>query len=181
MVLALLVFACCSRISLAADITTKYDDQIKQAVDTYWPDYPVPIAYKAQLYQESRLDPNAKSPVGAVGIAQFMPATWQDVLAQLHFGVADRHEAKIAIQAGAYYMAQQRRFKPWRSWADPDKHYMAQGSYNAGAGNIMKAQRLCNATNWAETIKCLPDITGDNARETIAYIDRINHWMELMQ
>lgn len=31
----------------------------------------------AQLHQESRWDPNAVSPAGAVGLAQFMPATWE--------------------------------------------------------------------------------------------------------
>ena len=31
----------------------------------------------AQLYQESRWDPLAVSPVGAIGLAQFMPATWK--------------------------------------------------------------------------------------------------------
>ncbi|MGV9269298.1 NlpC/P60 family protein [Kitasatospora sp. NPDC003701] len=35
-----------------------------------------PPMLAAQLYQESGFDPGARSPVGAQGMAQFMPATW---------------------------------------------------------------------------------------------------------
>ncbi len=36
--------------------STKYDKDIKQAVLTYWKDYPKWQLYKAQLYQESLLN-----------------------------------------------------------------------------------------------------------------------------
>ncbi|MFF2040278.1 NlpC/P60 family protein [Kitasatospora sp. NPDC058170] len=35
-----------------------------------------PPMLAAQLYQESGFDPGARSPVGALGMAQFMPGTW---------------------------------------------------------------------------------------------------------
>ena len=56
----------------------------------------------AQLYQESGFDANAVSPVGAQGIAQFMPATWaahgRDENGD---GAADPFDIEDAIPAAA--------------------------------------------------------------------------------
>jgi len=51
-----------------------YDKLIQQATEQYFPEADWRLI-KAQLYQESRLNPQARSPAGALGIAQFMPAT----------------------------------------------------------------------------------------------------------
>lgn len=52
----------------------------------------------AQGYQESRLDQNAKSAVGAVGIMQLMPATGQTL------GVGNIRTSDPNVHAGAKYM-----------------------------------------------------------------------------
>ncbi|MCT4627952.1 transglycosylase SLT domain-containing protein [Halodesulfovibrio sp.] len=70
--------------------------------------------YKAQLYQESMLNPKAVSPVGAKGLAQFMPATWKEIATLRGYGYASPHSPKYAIDAGAYYMAKLRR-----GWSSP--------------------------------------------------------------
>lgn len=161
-------------------LVDKYDKDIKESVGKFWPDFPFWKAWKAQLYQESRFDPNAISPVGARGLAQFMPATWQEVSQELGYGMVSPHIAKYAIEAGAYYMAKQRRF--WRAADDPDRHHLAQASYNAGAGNIKKAYRLCPKLGDATVILvCLPRVTGArNARETQTYVTRIEtYWKKL--
>ncbi len=52
------------------------------------------------LWQESRFDPNALSPAGAQGIAQFMPGT-----AQLR-GFADAYNPAEAMERSAHYLAE---------------------------------------------------------------------------
>lgn len=143
----------------------------------WWPDYPFPNAWKAQLWQESLLEPGAVSPVGARGLAQFMPGTWNDVVRQMDLPQgASPHTAALAIDAGAYYMARLRRV--WSSPRSEDaRQQLAQACYNAGCGNILKAQARCGgAPLWAEISRCLPAVTGHHARETITYVDRIARW-----
>ncbi|HMV87619.1 MAG TPA: lytic transglycosylase domain-containing protein [Blastocatellia bacterium] len=52
----------------------------------------------AQINQESRFNPNAKSPVGAQGLAQFMPGTAQ------RFGLANPFDPVQAMDAWGKYM-----------------------------------------------------------------------------
>lgn len=159
--------------------TDRYDSDIKREVRLYWPDFPFWKAFKAQLIQESRLNPDAISPVGARGLAQFMPATWQEVSQQLGFGIVSPHIASYAIKAGAYYMASLR--KRWRLIDDPDRHSFAQASYNAGAGNINRAKRKCQADTYPQMITCLPAITGNHAKETIGYVQQIERYWHLLE
>jgi soluble lytic murein transglycosylase-like protein len=159
----------------------RYDAAIEKAVKRWWPDIPLPNLLKAQLYQESRLDPDAVSHVGARGLGQFMPRTWDEVVRELSLGPVSPHMAEPAIDAAAYYMAKQRRFPDWRGWSDPDRHRMAQAAYNAGAGNIRKALRRCAGTTYASAIACLPAITGRHSKETITYVDRIARWFQELE
>jgi len=138
--------------------------------------------WKAQLYQESRLDPSAVSPVGAAGLAQFMPATWNQIAAELRLGLVDRHAVEPAILAGAYYMAKLRR--GWRSERpEDDRQKLAQASYNAGFGSLLAAQSSCGGKAlYAEIVSCLPQVTGDkNAHETTTYVQRIWRWWQMME
>lgn len=159
----------------------KYDGRIQRAVDTYWPDYPRFAAAKAQLFAESRLDPRAVSPVGARGVAQFMPGTWDEVTRQLRLGaVSPVHD--VAIDAYAYYMAKLRHV--WRAGRDPlDRQPLAQASYNAGAGNIIKAQKVCGGARlWAAIAPCLGDVTGAaHSRETTTYVERIARYTAMIE
>src|SRR5690606_7292763 len=75
--------ACWPSPSSGASFTAKYDGQIQAATKRWWPDVPYWKLWKAQMIQESRLDPTAVSSVGARGLAQFMPSTWREVAAEL--------------------------------------------------------------------------------------------------
>ena len=172
----LLVFACSSALSFP----DSYDSQIKKAAETYLPGIDWRLL-KAQYYQESRLNKNAISHAGAAGIAQFMPATWAEVSRQLGLGTVSPHLTEPSIQAGAYYMQKMRLV--WTSKRpDADRHSLALASYNAGAGNIIKAQKFCkNALLYAEIISCLQVVTGHHSNETKTYVRRIwEYWHQMI-
>lgn len=159
----------------------RYDRAIERAVERYWPAYPYPAAWKAQLWQESRLDPRAVSPAGARGLAQFMPATWTEVARALRYPPDASPHGDLAIEAGAFYMGRLRA-----EWASPrpaaDRHQLAQASYNAGLGHLLTAQRRCGgALLYAAIVACLPAVTGRHSAETIGYVERIAHWRALIE
>lgn len=166
--------------SHAGSFPSRYDEEIKAAVSKRWADLPYWKLWKAQLYQESRLDPLAVSPVGARGLAQFMPATWRDIAKEL--GVTAGPESVAAVDAGAYYMAKLRR--TWRrERTAQQQNELAQASYNAGTGNVLKAQAACaDARMWPEIAPCFAAITGDqNARETLGYVKSIRRWWLMLE
>ena len=84
----------------------------------------------AQLYAESNFDPNAGSPAGAQGIAQFMPST------AVAYGLRDPYDPDQAIDAQGHLMSD--LMKQFGSPA------IALAAYNAGPGAVSP----CN---------CIPD------------------------
>jgi len=158
----------------------RYDAKIERASERYLPGVDWRLL-KAQYYQESRLDPEAISPAGAAGLAQFMPGTWRDISRQLGYANLSPRIAEPAIEAGAYYMGKLRG-----AWSAPrpeaDRHSLALASYNAGLGNLVQSQRLASgASDYAAIIKCLPDVTGRYSVETISYVQRIwGYWTQML-
>lgn len=176
---AVLVVMCSSPADARGRFPDRYDDAIRSAAERWLPGWDWRL-YKAQLYQESMLDPDARSPVGASGIAQFMPATWREVAPAIGAGNRARTEPRPAIKAGAYYDA-----KLQRIWTAPrpkaDRISLVLASYNAGAGNVLDAQRACGGPNqYACVIRCLPEITGEHAQETRTYVKRTWRWWRAM-
>jgi len=163
--------------NLIADDLVK-DYFFKKAVEDHWPeDCGMPCNWqwlKAQAIVESSLKPDAISPAGAKGIMQFMDPTWEDMVKKEYvFEDATPFQIKPAITAGARYMADLMKvWKTDRTWSDRIK--LARASYNCGLGNVLKAQEKCGDKNeYDEIINCLPDITGDHAKETVVYNAKI--------
>ena len=97
----------------------KYGDQY----DVDW------VLMGAQGYQESQLNQNAKSPVGAIGVMQVMPATGKDMK------VGDITETEANIHAGIKYMRWMiDQYYEKEPMTKLDKALFAFASYNAGAG-----------------------------------------------
>lgn len=124
------------------------------------------------------MNPDAVSPVGARGLAQIMPQTWIEVTRRLGWGAAiSPFLAEPAIEAGAYYQAQQRRMWGDKGRTAGDRNQLGQASYNAGAGSILKAQKLCGEPRlWAEIAPCLTLVTGRYSAETLTYVGNIARW-----
>ncbi len=83
------------------------------------------VAYR-QIEAESNFNPNARSPKGAVGIAQFMPATAQD------YGLRDRTDPYASLDAWGAYMSDLLR----QFGGDYSK---ALAGYNWGQGRVLTA------------------------------------------
>jgi membrane-bound lytic murein transglycosylase MltF len=95
-----------------------------------------PLMLAAQGYQESRLRQDARSPVGAIGIMQVMPATGSDL------GVGDVTLADANIHAGTKYMSQlMTKYFPDAKFSDSDRTLFAFASYNAGPGRIARLRK----------------------------------------
>lgn len=105
-----------------------------------------------------------------------MPATWTEMQRRLGWSGISARAAAPAIEAGAVYME-----GLCRGWSSPrpqiDRLQLAQASYNAGFGNLLKAQKACGGVALYEDIKtCLPKITGHHSEETLTYVERISRW-----
>jgi membrane-bound lytic murein transglycosylase MltF len=96
-----------------------------------------PVMLAAQGYQESQLNQDAKSHVGAIGVMQIMPATGKE-LAVGNIGLIEPN-----IHGGAKYMDQlmTRYFKD-ANFQGSDRSLFAFAAYNAGPGNIAKMRKL---------------------------------------
>ena len=165
---------------------TKYLHEYEDAITVLWkynkqitPDINISSFLIAQAVQESRFDDKAVSPAGAVGIAQFMKPTAAQVADELKTKLAmfkdgfDRENPIQSIWAQVYYM--NKLFKVWDlGRADSERLKLALASYNAGTGNILKAQKLSGDEKFWDDIKeHLHLVTGKNSEETITYVDNI--------
>jgi membrane-bound lytic murein transglycosylase MltF len=125
----------------------------------------------AQGYQESQLNQAARSPVGAIGVMQVMPATGQELR------VGDITQTEPNIHAGVKYM---RWMIDQHYGQEPmtqlDKALFAFASYNAGA------RRISQLRNIAAKRGLDPNVWFDNVEyvaaerigaETVTYVSNI--------
>jgi membrane-bound lytic murein transglycosylase F len=127
------------RIDLNKDgIISPYDAIVKKYAHQYGFDWRLIVA---QMYQESRFDPQAESWMGAKGLMQVMPRTAQEI------NLTNLEDPETGIHAGIKYMQWVRnRFEPEldikvRMW-------FTLAAYNAGQGHIKDARRLAQQKGW---------------------------------
>lgn len=106
---------------LAADAPTRICALIRESADRHR----LPRDFFARLiWKESRFDVRALSPVGAQGIAQFMPATARER------GLADPYDPEQAIPASAHFLADLRD--------DLGNLGLAAAGYNGGPDRVAR-------------------------------------------
>ena len=173
-VVSLLLLGCSAASIASSSDGTQYDKYFEDFGHIYLERYDWRWL-KAQGLQESLLKPDAVSHAGAQGVMQIMPGTWRDETERLGI-IASPFNARVNILVGAAYMRRMVRF--WRApRTEAQRLELAHASYNAGAGNILKAQGRCGGMMWSEISPCLHQVTGPrHSQETIIYVKRIKQW-----
>jgi len=129
------------------------------------------ILMGAQGYQESQLNQNAKSSVGAVGVMQLMPATGKDM------NVGDISGTEVNIHAGIKYMRWMiDHYYDKEPMTRLDKALFAFASYNAGAGRISQlrreaARRGLDPNVWFQNVEYVA--AEKIGQETVTYVGNI--------
>lgn len=142
-----------------------YFQKYGQEYDVDW------LLMAAQGYQESQLNQQAKSHVGAIGVMQLMPATGREMK------VGDITQTEANIHAGVKYM----RWMIDNYYANEpmsklDKALFAIASYNAGAGRISglrkeAVKRGLNPNIWFHNVEYVA--AEKIGAETVTYVANI--------
>jgi membrane-bound lytic murein transglycosylase MltF len=125
----------------------------------------------AQGYQESTLDQNVKSPVGAIGVMQIMPPTGKEL------NVGDISQIEPNIHGGVKYM----RFMVDQYFKDEpmdklNKALMTFAAYNCGPGRLRQLRRETEKRGldpnvWFGNVERVA--SERIGRETVTYVSNI--------
>ena len=130
-----------------------------------------PLMLAAQGYQESQLNQEARSHVGAIGVMQVMPETGKDMR------VGDITITEHNVHAGAKYMdLLMRKHFPDAKFSEGNRPLFAFASYNAGAGNISRmrkeaVRRGLDPDKWFNNVELV--VAEKIGQETTTYVRNI--------
>jgi membrane-bound lytic murein transglycosylase F len=107
----------------------------------------------AQIYQESHLNPWAKSQAGARGLMQILPNTGKSL------GIRDLFDPVQNINAGVQHL--KNLFEHFKSVKGKDRLLIALAAYNIGQGHIQDARKLAekkglDPNKWESLSETLP-------------------------
>ncbi len=162
-----------ARNSLSPEEIKKFQevvDLFKMYSDRYDFDY---LMTAALAYQESRLDHNQRSHVGAVGIMQLLPTTAADK----NVGIPDIKELEKNIHAGHKYL----RFLQDRYFNDPqintlNRYLFSFAAYNAGPAKVNRLRKEAKENGldpniWFQNVEMIA--AKRIGRETVQYVSNI--------
>jgi membrane-bound lytic murein transglycosylase F len=110
-----------------------YDPLVKKYATMYEFDWRL---VTAQMFQESRFDPRARSWAGALGLMQVMPRT------ALELEVGDVRQPERGIHAGVKLLARYAAMYRDPEIDEQDRLRFALASYNCGPGHVADGRRL---------------------------------------
>lgn len=132
----------------AGTVPDEYVEDVKSAAKTAG----MPASHvAAEIESESQWNPKAVSGVGARGISQFMPSSWET-----YGHGADPFDAHAGIKGmGEYLRDLKKQVQPVVDGSGEDINILAMASYNAGPGAILQYGGI---PPYAETEKYVANI-----------------------
>ncbi len=133
-----------------------------------------PLLITALAYQESRLDPAARSREGAIGVMQLLPRTGRAMR------VGDIRQTEPNIHAGVKYLRELADTYFGDSHTDDyNRTLLAFAAYNAGPGKIRKMQRIAEARGldphrWFDNVERVA--AEKLGAETVTYVGNITKY-----
>lgn len=131
----------------------------------------------AVAFQESRLDPEARSAAGAVGLMQLLPAT------AAYVGIDDPAPIEANIRAGVRYLAYLRDevFVDEALDAQVRQHFML-AAYNAGPRRVRELRQLTEAQLGLDPDRWFFNVEraaqAEIGNETVRYVTNVNkYWL----
>ncbi len=126
-----------SRLIAHIDHLSPYDDIVNKYADRYSFDWRLIVA---QMYQESRFNPQAVSKAGARGLMQLLPTTAKMV------GVKNLEDPEHNISGALRYLSYLRS-RIGNNVALEDRTWFMLASYNAGFRRVRQARALAESMN----------------------------------
>ncbi|UCD80759.1 MAG: lytic transglycosylase F, partial [Desulfobacterales bacterium] len=130
----------------------------------------------AMAYQESKLNPQKKSPKGAVGLMQIRPSSAADP----NVGIQDISKLENNVHAGVKYLDfLRKRYFSDENIRPRDRVRFSLASYNAGPARILQAREKASAMNldpnrWFRNVElAVLQMVG---RETVHYVSNVNKY-----
>jgi membrane-bound lytic murein transglycosylase MltF len=129
---------------------------------------------EAQAFQESGLNPDVRSHMGAVGLMQLLPSTAK------YIGFDDIRSADNNVHAGVKYLKYlMDQYFPEDKYTSTERLRFALAAYNAGPGNIQKSLRKTkelgyDSTKWFENAEL--GTMRQVGLEPVHYVRNINKY-----
>jgi len=112
-----------------------------------------PALVAAVIYQESKFDPDARSPSGAIGLMQLLPETAKGIALRTggsRFRVADLEDPEVNVRYGCWYLR-----NLLRKYGSLET---ALAAYNGGQGNVDRGVRYPETQKYVRNVLHLRDI-----------------------